>query len=213
MQACEQFAYIKKLLCKNGYPRKSFDEALARFWNQFYAPKTVSYNVEKCPLYICLTFTGKHCLDLRTRILKIVKLRYSQVSIRFGFKHSFCVRNMFRYKDRLPSALMSSVVYKFQCARCSSSYIGRTRRQFKVGVDEHLGISTRTNRILGAPAFSAVREHCTDCNHELLRDSFSVVSRAPSVYDLDIHEGLLIARDKPCLNTMGIQSCETILFA
>ena len=119
---------------------------------------------------------------------------------------------MFSYKDKLPSGLRSSVVYKFQCARCNSSYIGKTARQLKVRIDEHIGVSTRTNRALGAPVFSAIRNHCNECKHDMSRDCFSVLSRTSSDYDLDIHESLLIARDKPSLNTMGTYSIENLLF-
>ena len=44
--------------------------------------------------------------------------------------NSFKVKNHFSWKDPIPNDLKSFVVYKFTCARCSCSYIGKTCCQF-----------------------------------------------------------------------------------
>ena len=38
----------------------------------------------------------------------------------------FKIKNYFAYKDPIPNDLRSFLVYKFTCAGCSSSYIGKT---------------------------------------------------------------------------------------
>ena len=60
--------------------------------------------------------------------------------IQIVFKSQMNLSNVFRFKDRLPYELISRVVYKFQCGRCNSSYIGETDRHLKVRSGEHIGI-------------------------------------------------------------------------
>ena len=38
----------------------------------------------------------------------------------------------------MPDDLKSFLVYKFPCASCSSSYIGKTCRHFKTRIEEHI---------------------------------------------------------------------------
>ena len=52
--------------------------------------------------------------------------------------NSFKIKSYFSYKNAIPDDLKSFVVYKFTCARCSSSYIGETCRHFKTLIDEHI---------------------------------------------------------------------------
>ena len=49
---------------------------------------------------------------------------------------SFKIKNFFSFKDPIPDALKSLVVYQFTCAGCNSHYIGETSRHF-IGVKEH----------------------------------------------------------------------------
>ena len=37
--------------------------------------------------------------------------------------------------------------YKFKCSGCSATYYGKTKRHFKVGMCEHVGVSALTGKI------------------------------------------------------------------
>ena len=52
--------------------------------------------------------------------------------------NSFKIRNYFSYKNPIPDNLKSFLVYKFTCASCSSSYIGKNCRYFKTRIEEHI---------------------------------------------------------------------------
>ena len=52
--------------------------------------------------------------------------------------NSFKIKNYFSYKDPTPNDLKSFLVYKFTCASCSSSYIGKTCHHFKTRIEEHI---------------------------------------------------------------------------
>ena len=50
---------------------------------------------------------------------------------------SFKIKN-FSYEDPIPNDLKSFLIYKFTCASCSSSYIGKTYRHFKTRIEKHI---------------------------------------------------------------------------
>ena len=51
---------------------------------------------------------------------------------------SFKIKNFFSFKDPIPDALKSLVVYQFTCEGCNSRYIGETSRHFATRVKQHL---------------------------------------------------------------------------
>ena len=51
---------------------------------------------------------------------------------------SIKIKNYFSYKDPIPDDLKSFLVYKFTCASCSSSYIGKTCCHFKTRIEENI---------------------------------------------------------------------------
>ena len=55
---------------------------------------------------------------------------------------SFKIKNYFSYKDPVPNALKYFPVYKFTCASCSSSYIGKTCSNFKTRIEEAIKVIT-----------------------------------------------------------------------
>ena len=48
------------------------------------------------------------------------------------------IKNYFSYKQTIFNDLKSFLVYKFTCASCSSSYIGKTCRHFQTRIEEHI---------------------------------------------------------------------------
>ena len=51
----------------------------------------------------------------------------------------------FNYKDRLPSDLCSSLVYRYSCARCAGKYLGSTTEHN--GKIHHTGIPQASPKI------------------------------------------------------------------
>ena len=208
-----EFERIKAYLVRNGFPATIIDRATRKFLSKFYGPKPVVSTVEKLRLTICLPFTGKHGMDLRKRVTKLIKGAFPQVSLQFVFIPSFRIHNLFVYKDRLPSSIRSKVIYKYTYGGCNSTYIGKTIRQLTVRVNEHIGRSCRTGILLKKPPFSAIREHSQQCNSPVLSENFRIVSTACSDYELCVHESLLIFRDRPVINTMVHSSSSLRLFS
>ena len=46
----------------------------------------------------------------------------------------FKIKNSFSYKEAIPNDLKSFLVYKFTCASCSPSYMGKTCCRFKATI-------------------------------------------------------------------------------
>ena len=93
-------------------------------------------------------------------------------------------------KPEVPKMLLSNVVYKIDCPRCKSSYIGQTSRILLRRTREHLG-----NR-------GIVRAHLDKCGVDDLNEceNVSVIGRSPTVSKLMTLEALFISQFKPEIN-------------
>ena len=111
------------------------------------------------------------------------------------------VKSYFSSKDPIPQCFKSSVVYFFECGRCSSSYVGRT----------HIHFDTRRNQHLGTDKNSSILKHLNqnkECEKACNKDSFKILDTAKSSYELTIKEGMHIKWLKPNLN---VQKTHAIL--
>ena len=109
------------------------------------------------------------------------------------------IGSLFPFKDRFPTLMRSSVIYKFQCPGCHASYYGKTSRNLITRCREHLGVNKAGFRIKGGP--SAIGDHINQSGHAASFKDFSILDRANNEFDLLIHESLLILRDRPELNS------------
>ena len=73
------------------------------------------------------------------------------------------LNSFFKFKDSVPHALCSGVVYKFSCAKCASVYYGSTIRTLYTRVSEHKGLSDRTGKPVAKPKHSSIRDHIMIC--------------------------------------------------
>ena len=85
-----------------------------------------------------LPYIGKFSVIAKNKMRKLCE-RYcnSDVDIKLIFV-SFKIGSVFSTKDMIPEDLKSNVVYKFNCARCNSCYIGETTRHISTRIKEHL---------------------------------------------------------------------------
>ena len=97
------------------------------------------------------------------------------------------------YKDPIPDDLKYFLVYKFTCASCSSSYIGKICSHFKSSIENNFKKDNKSH------IFKHL--HCTlTCfaSYNLL--CFEIIDKANSKLDLKIKEVLHINWRKPNLN-------------
>ena len=91
------------------------------------------------------------------------------------------------------------IVYNYKCSSCNAEYIGSSKLQFKVRVDQHLGVSSRTDAQFKDPSFSAVRNHCRDNDHPLNRKDFAIVSKCKSETEVRTMESIITLDKKPSI--------------
>ena len=86
----------------------------------------IKCTVPKKPLFISLPYLGRDIFLLKRKLTPLISRFYNQFKIICCFKSSFTISSMFKFKDRLPHLLMSSVIYQYSCRQFSSSYVGQT---------------------------------------------------------------------------------------
>ena len=164
-------------------------------------PPIPKLTVEKSPVYCVLPFLGQKSVSIRNKISRLITNSYPQVSLRVIFRPSNTIGQWFKYKDCIPDALQSSVVYEYKCSRCNATYIGQTKRQLTVRIAEHQGKSYRTGLPISKPSFSAIRNCCEASGHKINKNDFSVLFAANDDTTRLLAESLLIRDRQPTLCT------------
>ena len=135
---------------------------------------------------------------------KIFDNHIPHIKVNFVFYNNFKIKSFFKIKESLPKALKSLVVYRFTCPKCSLGYIGSTKKSLSLRVNEHQGISARTNRHLVSPLSSSIRDHCqNNCNTNFNLNNFEIISQCSNETELRIRESIFIKTDNPELNVEG----------
>ena len=67
-------------------------------------------------------------------------------------------------------------------------------------IDEHRGVSCRTNKRLLVEPFSAIRDHARSLDHSFSPIDFKIIAKLRNSTDTHIGEAVLINKYKPELN-------------
>ena len=143
--------------------------------------------------YFKLPYIGNLSHYIKSKLSKLWKeFCKENFNIKLVF-NSFKIKKYFSYKDPIPDNLKSFLVYKFTCASCSSSYIGKTCRHFKTRIKEHIKKDNKSHIFKHlhstAPGFNSYNSLC-----------FKLIHKANSKFDLKIKEALYINSRKSNLN-------------
>ena len=139
-----------------------------------------------------LPFIGFYSKQTQKKIDKLCKKFCKNLKVNLVFT-SKKLRDMFSSKDPYRSDHISKVVYKFVCASCNASYVGRTGRHLATRIDEHFGKDKKSH----------IYQHLTssiDCLDKCSKECFSILDTANTKHQLQIKEALYIAWLKPTLN-------------
>jgi len=104
-------------------------------------------------------FTIPYIKSISESFLPIIK--------KYGLNIAYSVPNTLnkyvkRYKDKIDLKSQNEVVYKIDCLNCNSSYVGQTKRQFKMRIKEHTSDINKKNSVL-----SVVSNHRLEYNHDM----------------------------------------------
>ena len=140
----EELSFLKQVFFKNGYPLSFIDNCFKTFVDKLFIKRPQLITVEKKNLLLSLPYLGEISLQTRTKLRKSLKGLLNSCKLQIVFKSQRKLSNVFRFKDHLPSDLVSGVVYKYTCGGCNSTYYGDTDRHLKVRSGKHIGISRLT---------------------------------------------------------------------
>ena len=191
--------YLKSFFLSNNFPCKFVENSLIRTLRSIYNCKPPIHTVPKKDVYICLPYLGNYSFILRKKLMLMARRFYPQIQFRCIFRNDFSIGSLFKFKDRLPPLLRTSVVYQYSCGQCSSSYIGQTVKQLKVRISQHKGRSFRTNSLLSCPENSKILDHSLNSGHPIIDNNFKILDSCKN-NDLRILESLWIHKLKPSLN-------------
>ena len=185
----EKFGSILK---ENGYPMSFYRNIVKQFVDRKFCKPDAKIDSETPRYTFRIPYVGNPSLLFKKKLKKMFKSRNIDINIVFS---STKVRNYFSLKDRSHAVLRSSLVYKFEClGDPSTSYIGKTKRYLEQRVNEH-----SNPRKPGA-----VCSHISNCHHcqssSKIIDSFTVLHKASSDFDLQIIEALQVREHRPILN-------------
>ena len=130
-------------------------------------------------------------------------------------------------KDKTPSLIQSSIVFKFKCPGCTCNYIGKTEWTLHERTEEHACNNKKSNKQ------SAIYEHLSTCplydhildlfdvnNHDVycnksgikqIRSNTIFVDKADNWNKLLFKEALLIKSHKLLLNTNSLERVAIVL--
>ena len=154
---------------------------------------------------------GEITLQTKTKLRKSLKGLLNSCKLQIVFKSQRRLSNVFPFKDRLPSDLVSGELYKHMCGTCNSTFYGETDRHLKVRLREHIEISTLAFKMTKPLKETAIRDYLLNCNKIPSFEEFTILTNGNNKFDLEIKESLLIKRDRPILNK-NISSAKLFLF-
>ena len=123
---------IKSNLIKNAYPHFLSDKVIKKYLDYKFSSNQNQLKDTPDVHYFKLPYIGNLSHHIESFNIKLVF-------------NSFKIKNHFSYKDPIPDDLKSFLVYKFTCASCSSSYIGKTCRHFKTRIEDHIKKDTKSH--------------------------------------------------------------------
>nr|XP_027229208.1 uncharacterized protein LOC113820983 [Penaeus vannamei] len=160
--------FITNILRKNEYPLNFIYRNIKKTLNNLITPHLTPLTVPKDKIYMKLPYLGSASFNLERKLTSLIRKHYATVDLKLIFTASQIIGNLFKFKDRIPKPLRSSIIYKYACGNYNAAYIGKTSRNLFMRVEEHRGFSFRNNNIkLSRPMKSSIRDHSEIQNHKL----------------------------------------------
>ena len=198
----EQVEFTKNTLRMNSYPDGVLKSCIQTFMRKLVRPKVAVHTVAKKEVLLVLPYLGHVSVCLREKLHVLFSSSFPYCKLRLVFRSNLRLRSLFSFKDKLPTHLRSCLVYRYRCSSCNAAYIGKTKRQFKVRMCEHLGIShlTGKERSIKESQMTAIHKHNLECMSAPSFCDFEILASETNDFRLTLKESLLIKHHNPCLN-------------
>ena len=179
--------------------RSIIDFVIKSFLDGKFGKKPPKRADDKTPLNFCLPYLGRYSFLVKTRLIRLVQQCYPKLTFEVIITSPKRISSLFTFKDKLPSLICSSFVYRYSCPGCRGSYYGKTTCNLVVCCRKHLGINKAGQKINSSP--SATGDHISKSGYDASLENFEIISSTDRSIDLLIRESLLILRDRPSLNS------------
>ena len=167
---------IKSNLIKNAYLPFSIDKVIKKYLNYKFSSNQNQLKDKSDVHYSKLPYIRNLSHHFKNKLSKLCKKFCKEnCNMKLVF-NSFKIKNYFTYKDPISNDLKSFIVYKFTCASCSSSYIGKTCRHFKTRIEEHIKKDNKSHIFKHLHS----SETCFDSYNSLC---FKIIDKANSKFD------------------------------
>ena len=198
----EDFKIISTMLEKNGYPTGFLNQQIRIFFNKMHE-KVKTPEVEEKPdsesktrpifSILKLPYIGDMSHQIEKEIRQYLFKKLSQKSKFVMVHETTTIGQKFRYKDRQTLLHSSGVVYKLNCS-CGQSYIGQTKRNLKIRINDHMPKNSTKNE-------TDVSQHLkNNPDHTMNFHSPEILAHSNNIRKLRIKETLLIQNLQPQLN-------------
>ena len=138
---------------------------------------------------------------MKRELIAILSKFYKNINFKVIPTNNFEIESFFRFKDRIPKSMQSSLVYKFSCVQNGtsvSSYIGSTKRHLYERIAEHANRSPRTGKLTAH--HSNIYNHSVTCHCEISERRFEILGYCKNEFNLRLLESLYIHKFRPNLN-------------
>ena len=197
----EEIRFLINYFKINGYPENIVFKIINRFLNHKIKPKQQSVSAQKMEFYCKLPFLNNAaCSFIKKELGHLFYNAYPHIDFKFLFVNNFSFQGLLSHKEKLPTELISGLVYLYECDACSATYIGQSTKCLKTRVGQHFGVSCRTGSLLVRPPQSSIREHIEICGSSKSLDNFKCLSSFNNNILLRITESMEILSRKPSLN-------------
>ena len=190
---------IKQFFAQNRFNQFLINKRVADKLHSIKNPKAEVITVPKRVVYATLPYMTEKCnSSLQRSISCLVKEFLPQINLRLCFKNNFTTSSLLNFKDRIPDAVRSNIVYRYKCGMCNSMYIGETSRHYTTRVAEHMGVSPRTGAPM-AKVNSNIYSHFIETGHRIKQQNFTILYNRDNK-DLKYSESIAIHQLGPNLN-------------
>ena len=199
-----EMCFLSNFFETNGYPGHIFTNVLKSFLKKKFSSSNTTTTVNRLPFYVKLPFiSNSSCKFMKSHFTKILRPIFTHIDFKFVFLNNNTIHGLLSHKEKLPDALCSGLVYKYECGACGATYIGQTQKALQTRAGEHFGVSPRTGTLLARPTQSVIRDHLEGCSGSRSLEDFRKVRSFSDSLLLKIYESLEIDFRKPSLNHDG----------
>ena len=147
---CDEFDFLLSFFTNNGFRLSLINSRIKKFLCKIFVPQSdVVSSVNK--FYFTLPYFETQSEKMKSELSILLHKFFPVVDLHIILVNNFQIGSFFNFKDKLPLALRSSLVYKFSYARCASEYVGSTIRTLHTRVAECAGRSFSTGSLLTVP--------------------------------------------------------------